>query len=201
MPDRKLRRAEVTEEGPTVSFRTGMRTEVPGAGKGTRAAVALEQFREERLRKKEDKPDPRIGPALPLKKGGGQMEIGWVRAWEDDLRSLLEKHPDHFRALHALVEGRGEEVTKTLRHDLRKWEYLLRDGSLHPDVQAVMTAAYRETPDGPCLVDPLAVTTPENAGSVQRFDEQREERRRQGVELLLQRVLKEGRGQSEGQSR
>jgi hypothetical protein len=201
MPDRKLRRTEVTEDSPAVSSRTGRRIGVPGAGKGTRPAVAQEQIREERLEEKKDKPDPRIGPTLPLKKSVGQMEVGWARRWEEDLRSLLEKHPEHFRALLALVEGRGEEVSKTLRRDLRKWEYLLRDGSPHPDVQAIMTAAIRQTPDGPAIVDPVAINTPEDAASVQRFDEHREQRRRQGAERLLGRLLREDRDESEGRSR
>jgi hypothetical protein len=124
---------------------------------------------------------------LPLKNGAGQMEAGWVRNWEKSMRSLLEQNPEHFRALYAVVEGRSEEVDKALIRDLKRWAYIRRDGSPHPDVRAVMVAAVRETPDGLSLVDPVDVRTPEQAAAVKRFDEHREARQRQGQERLAPR--------------
>jgi hypothetical protein len=170
------------------------------AGKRTRSDAALNPLMEERLKEEEDKPDSRLGPVLPLKKGEGQMEAGWVRAWEEDLRRLLEKHPDHFRALLALAEGRGEEVSRPMRRDLRAWEYLLRDGSIHPHVKAIMSAGVRETPDGLCVVDSLDVRTSEDAAVVRRFDKQQEAQRRKGPERLRRWLFEGDRGEDKGRS-
>jgi hypothetical protein len=151
-----------------------------------------EQPREERLKEKEGEHDPRIGPTLPLKKGSGQLEMGWARRWEESLRDLLEKTPELFLALKALVEGRAEEVSEQQLSELKDSIYLLPGGSPHPEVKVVMTAACQQTPEGPAIVDSLDVRTPEVATSVQRFDDQREERRRRGIDRLRRALFSEG---------
>jgi hypothetical protein len=179
--------------------RTGMVAARPE--KGTRPAVAPEQLREERLKEAGKKDDPRIGPTLPLKRDAGQMEVGWARRWEDGLRDLLEKDPQLFRALEALVEGRPEGVSEQHFRDLRESIYLLPDGSPHPDVKAIMMAAYRQTPEGPAVVDPLDVRSPEDAATVQHFDDQREERRRRGADRLRRLLFDQDTDEGKGRSR
>ena len=132
------------------------------------------------------------------------MEFGWVRNWEEDLREFLEEKPGHFRALHALVEGRSEEVTERQRRDLRRWGYLSRDLSPLPGVKAVMDAAVRQTPDGLCLVDPVNVKTPEEAEAVQRLDEQSDEQYKRNLKRLAQYFRErenDGKGEGEGTDR
>ena len=201
MPDRKPGLAEVTERIADVSSHNGRWIEMPEARQGTRLVAAAYPLKEERLEEKEDKPDPRIGPTLPLKKGVGHMEAGWARAWEKHLRDLLEEYPEHFRALQALVEGCGGGVSKQQLRELREWGYLARDRSPLPDVQAIMMAAFRKTPDGPCLVDPIDVKTPEAAATVQRFDEQGDEGRRRGMDRLLRRLRDQDPEQGNDRSR
>ena len=137
---------------------------------------------------------------VPLK-NGGDMEFGWARAWEKQLRNLLERHPDHYRTLQALVEGRREEANEQHIRDLQKGPFLDLDGMPWPGVQAVMKAAHRETPDGPTLVNPLEVRTTEAADLVQEFDEQRAKRHREGAERLLGKLLDPGRDQDDGPRR
>jgi len=112
-----------------------------------------------------------IEQELPLK-SGARWTIKIAKGWEDILRNLLEDHPDHFRALVSLIQGRPEAVTEQQFRDLRKWGYLARDRSPLPGARAIIEAAYRETPDGPALVESLDVRTPADAALYTRAEEQ-----------------------------
>lgn len=160
-----------------------------GARKRKRLDAAKHPSVEDRLQDGDNKSDP-IGPKVPLKHGG-QMEIGWARAWESSLRRLLEDRPDHFRSLHALVEGRGGEVSLEHRRDLKRWSYLLKDGTVHPGIQAIMTAAVRQTPDGLAIVDPVNLNNREDAAVLKQFGEQLERRARTAPKRLLRRLFPE----------
>ena len=107
------------------------------------------------------------------------------------MRRLLEDRPDHFRAVHALVEGRVEEVSAEHRRDLKQWHYVLKDGTVHPNIQAIMTAAVRQTPDGLAIVDPVDLGNCEDAAVVKQFDEQLERRARTAPRRLLRRLFPE----------
>jgi hypothetical protein len=184
MPRRKPTPAKRIGDDTDASSReqAGMLAARPG--KGTRRAADAARL------------DPRIGPALPLKKDAGQMEVGWARRWEDGLRDLLENDPHLFRALEALVLGRPEEVSEQQFRELKESIYVLPDGSPHPDVKSIMTAACRQTPEGPAVVDPMDVRTPGEAAAVQHFDDQREKRRRRGVDRLRRRLSDEDKSRS-----
>ncbi len=67
-----------------------------------------------------------------------------------------------------------------------------------------MSAAVRETQDGLCLVDPIDVRTPEEAATLQRLDEQLDERGKKGMYRLLRKVRRmpgEGNDQDQGPGR
>ena len=77
MPDYAARLAETTEE--SLAFRAAIGGEwMSGARKRKRLDAVKHPFVGEGLQGDEDKPDARIGPKLPLKRGGGQMEVGWA---------------------------------------------------------------------------------------------------------------------------
>lgn len=130
---------------------------------------------------------------LPLKKHTGRMEIVRARFVARELTDLLERHPDHFTALRAIVDGRPEEATEAHRRDLREWLYLLPDGSPRPNVRLIMAAAVRDTPDGPVIVDPLDAARPEDAVVMKRADEELERIKRKGWAELKRRVFGDGR--------
>jgi hypothetical protein len=137
---------------------------------------------------------------LPLKNGAGQMDVSWARIFQESLRHLLERHPEHFHALRALSEGRNEEVSKEHLRDLKRWDFVLKDGSPNPTFKAVMSAAYRETPDGSAIVDPVEVKTPENAAALQQFDTRAEKQYAKSLKRLLRRFLEDDMGEGKGRS-
>jgi hypothetical protein len=153
--------------------------------KRIRSDTVMHPFMEERLQEKDNKRDSRAGPDLPLKNDSGQMELGSARIWEEHVRNLLESHPEHYQALRALIEGRGEAVSEQHLRDLRKWHYLDRDRTPLPHIHAIMKAAARDTPDGPCLVDPFDLRTPESAETIQSLTG---EHRRRGLDRLLRKL-------------
>jgi hypothetical protein len=158
------------------------------------------QFREERL-VEEQKGRPRDDePEMPLKNGGGRMSVIETRILEGVLRGFLEKDPEHFRALWALVDGRKAEVSKQQIRDLRRDLLLGRDLNPLPDVQAVMTAAVRDTPDGLCLVDPIDVRSAEDAAIVRHWDEELERRRQKGAGQLWRKIFRDDKGNDRGRS-
>ncbi len=162
-----------------------------GAKKRMRLDAEMRRLLEERLKKKDDKSRTRAGPRLPLKNDSGSMELGWVRNWEEHVRELLERNRELYLALQALVEGHPEQVTEQQLRDLREEGYLARDLKPLPGVQAIIQAAARETPDGPCVVDPLDVRTEDTAKAVQKFDQQSEVRRERRMARIARRLLDE----------
>jgi hypothetical protein len=136
----------------------------PG-GAGMLESGKMNRVRKKRVSKDDKGKKPAYRAELPLKKDGGRIEMANAHATERELRDLLERDPEHFRALRALVEGRPEEVSREHLRDLRKWAFVMRDGSIRPAVKAIMTAAVRDTPDGPALVYPLDLSNPEDAAT------------------------------------
>ncbi len=170
-----------------------------GARKRQRLDAVKHPSMEERLPGEEEKPGRKAWRDLretkmPLK-SGGEMELGWARSWEEDLRLLLERHPEHYRTLQALVDGRREEASDQHIRDLQKGPFLDEAGMPRPDVQAIMKAAHRDTPDGPTLVDPLAVRTPEAAELVQEHDDKYEKRKMTAARHLVRKLLDQDDGQ------
>jgi hypothetical protein len=138
---------------------------------------------------------------LPLKKDAGRMEVVRARFVARNLRDLLERHPEHFASLRAIVEGRPGEVTEAHRRDLEKWYYLLPDGSPRPNIKLVMAAALRDAADGPVIVDPLDPSRPQDAVVLRRADEELERIARKGWAALKRRVFGDGRDDGRGPER
>lgn len=200
MPARKRPHAEGTDQSASSSSHTLRTTAALQAAKRMCAVAGQEQLTEEHLTEKEKK---QPAPSLPLKNGAGEMDMNSARSWEEHVRDLMQRYPEHFRALIAVLDGHADELSKEHRRDLIRWSYLLRDGSPHPDIQAIMTAAYRQTPDGPCLVDPLDPKTPEDVTAMLRYDEHLEMLRQQGPERVLRdlRAFKKDRDEGKGRPR
>jgi hypothetical protein len=141
-------------------------------GAGMAESGKMNRVRKKRVSEDDKEKKPAHRAELPLKKGGGRIEMVNAHATERELRHLLERDPEHFRALRALVEGRPAEVSKEHLRDLRKWAFVMRDGSIRPAVKAIMTAAVRDTPDGPALVYPLDLSNPEDAATAARVEKE-----------------------------
>jgi hypothetical protein len=112
---------------------------------------------------------------LPLRNGAGPMKIAKARGVQAQLCGLLQEQPELFVALHALVEGRGDEVNREQRRMLKDWGMLTRAGGVQPEFRAVMIAGCRETPAGPVITEPFDLSDPEHAAAAQRADDQFEE--------------------------
>lgn len=143
----------------------------------------------------------RRGPVMPLKKDGGELRAEWARAWQEELGDLLEDHPEHFRALHALVEGRGEEVRDEVLRQLQEWDYLGRDLLPAPNVRAVMKAAVRVTGDGFTVVDPIRYRNREDVATAEQLDAHARERRRRGILRWVRRLGDEDKDKGGGRSK
>jgi hypothetical protein len=131
------------------------------------------------------------GPKLPLKNGGGLMDIELANATVTHLRRLLEETPHEFQALVMLVDGRKEQVSAASIEFLRDGYFLAEDGSPLPVIAKVLPAAYRpDAPDGPCIVDPLDLQSPQDVDLVQRVEDAREKRAREGPGQLLRDILR-----------
>jgi hypothetical protein len=126
-------------------------------------------------------PEPMEGPVreeecgqieVPLKNGAGWMKIGAARIAQEELRLLLLEGPEYVTALHALVEGRGDEVSHEHYNMLKRERMLTRAGGVRADIKAIMIAAYRESVAGlPVIEEPLDLTKPEHAAAVQCADD------------------------------
>jgi hypothetical protein len=130
-----------------------------------------------------------IDHELPLKKSGEPWTIKIAEGWAMTLRNLLERKPAHFHALVSLIEGHPEEVTNRQLRDLRSLGYLAPDRTPLPGAKAIIEAAYRQTPDGPVIVDPLDVKSAEDAKTYKRAEKQFEKLAEQAPRRILRRLM------------
>jgi len=196
MPDRELGGMELIWED---SRPEGPPREPSGAG--VAEPGKMNRLRKKRMSEGDEERKPAYRAELPLKKGGGRIEMAEARATEREVRDLLERHPDHFRALRALVEGRPEEAGKQHVRDLRKWAFLLLDGSIRPAVKAVMAAAVRDTPDGPAVVYSLDLSRPEDAATVDRAEKELKVRSNQAMKQFRRDIKRLEDDKDKGPSR
>jgi len=200
MSSHKHGRIQITVLNARVSTRIRPQVEPLEARRLIHPAGASNPLTEERLQEEEKKPR-RKRPELPLKKSGERREVRSTRSWEDVVRRLSEKQPEHFQTLRSLVEGHSEGVSTDHVRDLTKWSYLKQDGSVQPAIRDIIETAYRETPDGPCIVDPFDVKNPADAATLQRADEQRAARHEKGLGRLILHLFDEDKGKGKDRPR
>lgn len=174
MPDPTTGPVEMTEENAPVSSHPA-RSIRGASGVGVAESGKMNQLRKKRVPEDEKRKKPAHWAELPLKKGIDGVEMAMARFWEKELRGLLETDRTHFDALRALVEGRPEEVSKQQLHFLTEELFLAPDHIPLPDVQAVMTAALRDTPDGPAIVDPFDVRSSKDAAALKQAEKEQTE--------------------------
>ena len=106
------------------------------------------------------------------------------------------REPEHLQALIALVQGRPADVSPPLLADLRKAGCVHKDGSVAPDLAAVLDAATRDAggPDQPLLRYPIVHASREEAEELQKYQDQ--SARRAHAALLS----REGNGDDKGRS-
>jgi hypothetical protein len=132
-----------------------------------------------------------VRPVFPLKRSGEPSDVGYTRIWEQSVRKLLEEDPAHFQSLRSLVAGRIEEVSEQHIRDLGRWLFLARDRSVLPGPRAIIEACYRETPDGPCIVDPFDVKTHADAAQLREAEENNARAREETTEKLRRALIDE----------
>ncbi len=175
MPSRESDSTEPTEDNAGIPLSKRTRTQPPHPARKARAATMLRQ--KPVTEKKKDLEPPR--EKMPLKNSGISQEIWETRSDERHLRELLEERPDLFQALRSLVDGQSEGVTDHQRRELRRKLVVASDYSPLPWVKPILDAAFRQTPDGPCLVDPLDVRTPDEAARLEQVDTLLKQQRRE----------------------
>lgn len=122
---------------------------------------------------------------LPLK-NGGHVEASLGQALLRMLEGLLERHPDDFHALLAIIEGRTEEAPSARVEALKEAMLLRPDGSVIPGLRDVLLSAYQQTQEGPVLVNPFQLESNDQARALEQAEEEgylrlaREIRKRKG---------------------
>jgi hypothetical protein len=90
-------------------------------------------------------------------KNGATVDMAFgYEAWET-LNDLLAKRPDLIAAAQAKL--RGEEVSQSMRRQLRRVWLTGRDGELLPYIRDVLMSGYKETNDGPVIANPFKLDT------------------------------------------
>jgi hypothetical protein len=118
-------------------------------------------------------------------KSGAQVDAGTVSVCLIEFRSFVARHHDRFVALRDLVQGTGPTPSPEILQEFRDLRYLDPDGNLKDDVKQIFLASYRETPDGPCFVDPYRPANVEEVQKLQEFEKGKAERMSELLKYLL----------------
>lgn len=105
-------------------------------------------------------PDDHVPPQLRLKNGADvDARPAYVR-WQL-LHGIESRHPAHVRAFWELARGEDLAIPHDMLHEVRKRyaNWFEQSGNLNSLVRDVILSAYRETPDGPMLVNPFQLAT------------------------------------------
>jgi hypothetical protein len=90
-------------------------------------------------------------------KNGATVDIAFgLEAW-DRLNRLLSTNPDLIAAAQAKL--RGEEISPSMRQELREVFLTDPDGALLPYIRDIFISAYQETKDGPVFTNPFKLDT------------------------------------------
>lgn len=110
-------------------------------------------------------------PKLRLKNG---VEVDARKAYVDWRMFVgAEKEtPAHVQALVALARGDDGSVPSNVRLALQSTyeDWFASDGSLLPLIKDVVLSAFRDTPDGPVIVNPFQLTSQADAEVFDRVE-------------------------------
>jgi hypothetical protein len=99
-------------------------------------------------------------------KNGKSVDMAFAyEAWET-LNDLLSERPDLIVAAQSKL--RGEKISPLMRRELRRQYLTGRDGELLPYIRDVLSSGYKETKDGPVIVNPFNL---EKEADRQAFEE------------------------------
>lgn len=121
-------------------------------------------------------------------KNGAEMPLARAVSQVNSLRSTLEHDPQGeavIRALFLVASGKNHEVSEEIKQNLRDGLELRPDGTLHPDLEAVILSSYRETPEGTTLVDPFPVESEKKANTRDQIAETHDRRSLDALRDLL----------------
>jgi transcription termination factor NusB len=109
---------------------------------------------------------------------GTKMPYGEALAAWEILRDMQENAPEEFKALVALVKNKAADINPKMRAILRKNWTIRKDGSITPDLAAVLEAAYDEQagPDHPVLRYPIVHSDSAELADLQRLEQGKTER-------------------------
>lgn len=110
-------------------------------------------------------------PKLTLK-DGYEVDARSALVLLESLRAKLEVHPDQFRSLLALAEGRHEDTDPAHLKHLQDQGYLESAGSIRPEVRSILLSAYTASPEGVVLVNPFRLQNEGEKQVAERADEQ-----------------------------
>ena len=127
-------------------------------------------------------------------KNGAQIEADWGNANYFALQGLLEQEPEAFHSLLEVARGGLRAIPEGHLSVLRNALLLRPDGTVTPGTRDVLLSAYRETPDGPALVNPFQFTSEEEV----RREEQAEKNELDRVRRWLREGDKPGSGGPSG---
>ena len=118
-------------------------------------------------------------------KSGHRMHAGLAAALVEEFRTFLLHQPDRFLALRRLVDGGQAVPSPEIVQEFRERALLTADDGLKPEVREVFLASFRETPDGPCFVEPFQPRDQEEAAKLRDLQHSQQQ--------WLARFLKPGR--------
>lgn len=112
---------------------------------------------------------------------GTKMRYGQALAAYEILLDMHENAPDQFQALVALVKGnaRVAEIDPNARAALRRRWAIRADGSVRPDLAAVLEAAANDppaSPDEPPLRYPIVHTDPAHFAELKKLENEKPRR-------------------------
>jgi hypothetical protein len=111
---------------------------------------------------------------------GAKMSYGQALAAYEILLDMLENAPEQFKALVALVKHKVKttEIDPKARAALRKRWGIRADGSVRPDLAAVLEAAYEGAadPDLPSLRYPIVHADPSHLAELQKLEDEKPQR-------------------------
>ena len=114
----------------------------------------------------------KAGEELRLKTGG-KIDAGIGRALYAALDNLMARSPKLLQSLVALAQNAQADIPERHAEELKACAFLrMDDGTLAPEMRMILLSAYKDTLDGPALVNPFVFVSEAEAA---REDEAQKE--------------------------